>query len=96
MNIGLAIKKIRTGKGISQGKLAKECDISQTSLSQIEGGIKRPSSKTLNSISNALNVPETIFYIYGMEESDVPENKRQVYEILYPTVEDMIKKMLIG
>lgn len=96
MNLGLAIKRIRTEKGISQGSLAEQCEISQTSLSQIEKGVKRPNPKTLKNICESLEVPETIIYLYGMEESDVPEEKKELYNHLYPTVESMIKRLLIA
>ena len=45
MNIGLAIKSIRKKLSITQYELAEKCDLSQTSLSQIETGVKRPDSQ---------------------------------------------------
>lgn len=95
MNIGIAIKKIRTGKALTQGDLSKLTVISQTSISQIEKGIKRPSQRNLQKICRALDVPETIVYFYGLEESDIPPAKKNVYSFVYPAVEEMIKKLII-
>jgi transcriptional regulator with XRE-family HTH domain len=95
MNIGVAIKKIRTGKELTQGDLSKLTVISQTSISQIEKGIKRPSQKNLQKICRALEVPETIIYFYGLEESDIPQSKKNVYSFIYPAVEEMIKKLIV-
>lgn len=95
MNIGAAIKKIRVEKGISQGDLAASCEISQTSLSQIEKGVKRPSTSTLKSICRELEVPETIIYLYALEENDIPESKKELFKHIFPTVEDMIKRIVV-
>jgi len=95
MNIGNAIKKIRTGKALTQGDLSKMTIISQTSISQIEKGIKRPSQKNLQKICRALEVPETIVYFYGLEISDIPDRKKKVYTCVYPAIEDMIKKLIV-
>ncbi|MFN0033394.1 MAG: helix-turn-helix domain-containing protein [Flavobacteriales bacterium] len=94
MNIGLAIKKIRTEKGISQGDFAKACEVSQTAISQIENSVRRPNKSTLEKICKGLEVPETILYLYALEESDIPEGKKQVYELLYPSIKGMIEKLV--
>lgn len=94
MNIGNAIKKIRIEQGLSQGEFAKKCVISQTSISQIENGIKRPNPGSLKKICKVLDVPESILYLYGMEENDVPKHKKELYNLIYPNLEDMIKKLV--
>jgi transcriptional regulator with XRE-family HTH domain len=50
MNIGQAIKEVRKNKNLSQGELAALIPLSQTSLSQIESGIKTPSTGTVKKI----------------------------------------------
>ncbi|HXU26810.1 MAG TPA: helix-turn-helix transcriptional regulator [Bacteroidia bacterium] len=95
MNIGNAIKKIRTGKSLTQGDLSRMTIISQTSISQIEKGVKRPSQKNLQKICRALEVPETIVYFYGLEASDVPRNKKKLYSFVYPAIEEMVKKLIV-
>ncbi len=95
MNIGLAIKKIRTDKLMSQIDLSNETGISQTSISQMEKGIKRPSQKNLTKICVALDVPETLIYFYGLEESDIPKKNKKVYSVVYPAIEEMIKRLIV-
>ncbi len=95
MNIGSAIKKARTDKGYSQGDFAEQCGISQTSISQIENGIKKPNPTNLKKICKVLEVPETILYLYGIEESDIPKQKKKLYKLIYPNIQDMIKKLIV-
>ena len=94
MDIGTSIKRIRQEKSLSQGELAKSCGISQTSLSQIEKGIKRPSSKNLAKICKILEVPEPLIYLYGIEESDIPKRKKELFKMLYPSVEALLKQII--
>ena len=94
MNIGKSIRKIRIEKSLSQGELAKRCELSQNSLSQIELGIKQPSSKNLKKICEILEIPETILYFYSLEEYDVPERKRETYKTLFPVFQSIIEKLV--
>lgn len=94
MNIGLSIRKIRIEKGFAQGEFADMCGISQTSISQIERGAKRPNPVNLKKICSALDVPEAILYLYGLEQKDIPENKKDLYDVVYPSIEDMIRKLV--
>ncbi len=89
MNIGIAIKSIRRQIGITQHELADRCGISQTSLSQIENCVKRPSHRTIKSICEVLEVPESIVYILGMQDTDVPESRKGVYDMLFPSIKSM-------
>lgn len=89
MNIGLAIKSIRRQLDITQYQLADRCNISQTSLSQIENGVKRPSARTIKKVCEVLDVPESIIYILGMQDTDVPESRKSVYEMLFPSIKNL-------
>ena len=92
MNIGKAIRDIRKNQGITQDALADTADISRTSLSQIENGA-RPGEDTLKRLCAALNVPESLVYIYSFEKEDVPESKRTLYDQLFPVIKDMIQRV---
>lgn len=94
MNIGHSIREFRIQKKFSQGEFARKCGISQTSISQIENGIKKPNSGSLKKICKVLELPETILYLKGLEESDVPDSKKEVFRNFYPLVEEMIKKLV--
>lgn len=94
MNIGRSIKEFRLKKNISQGEFARKCGISQTSISQIENGITKPSSGNIKKICKVLNIPETILYIKGMDESDIDDNKKETFRELFPIIEVMINRFV--
>lgn len=94
MNIGSAIKSIRRKLSITQYELAEKCELSQTSLSQIETGVKRPSQRTINKVCNVLDIPESILYIVAMQEADVPPSKKGVYELVYPSIKSLALQMV--
>lgn len=90
MNVGIEIKKMRKKRSMSQVKLASACGITQTYLSQIENGKKEPNSSTLKSIANTLNFPLPVLYLRSLEESDIPESKRQAYQMLSPSINSLL------
>ena len=94
MNIGLAIKSIRKKLSITQYELAEKCEISQTSLSQIETGVKRPSQRTITKVCDVLDIPVSIIYIVAMQEADVPPSKKGVYELVYPSIKSLALQMV--
>jgi XRE family transcriptional regulator, regulator of sulfur utilization len=94
MNLGKAIKELRKQKELSQSQLAELVEISQTSLSQIESGQKRPSSKNLKKISSVLEISEPMLFILATEKEDIPEEKKHLYDILYPSIEGLVKQLI--
>lgn len=94
MNIGLAIKSIRKKLSITQYELAEKCDLSQTSLSQIETGVKRPSQRTISRVCMVLDIPESIIYIVAMQEVDVPASKKNIYDLVYPSIKSLALQMV--
>lgn len=94
MNIGQTIKRLRKKKRYSQIKLAEQCNITQTSLSQIESGKTSPKTKTLNDICKALETPEGFLYLMSIEENDVPQKNRKKYKLLFPIVLQTINQIL--
>lgn len=93
MNIGETIKELRKKKGISQTELAALCNITQTSLSQIEVGKKSPHESTLTKISKVLGVPVMYIYFLSFDENDVPEDKQEAYKILGPYIKQAINQL---
>lgn len=94
MNIGLAIKSIRKKLAITQYELAEKCELSQTSLSQIETGVKRPSQRTITKVCKVLDIPESILYIVAMQDTDVPASKKGVYDLVYPSIKSLALQMV--
>lgn len=86
MNIGKSIRHLRKEKGISQVKLCELCNISQSSLSQIEKGLKHPYNKTIYKICEQLGISGALLFMNSIEESDIPESKREMFAKLKPTI----------
>lgn len=86
MNLGNAIKAARKQAGLTQIELANAIDLTQTSLSQIETGAIKPSPKTQKKICDALNISEPLLYLLSIDEHDVPDEKKTLYEALYPSL----------
>ena len=55
--LGRRIQFYRKQRQLSQALLAERADISITFLSKIERGVRYPTSETLSSIANGLEVP---------------------------------------
>lgn len=94
MNIGIGIRSIRVKKGITQSQLAELTGLSPTSISQIEKGIKRPSTKNLTKICEALDVPEALVYLLAMDHEQIPENMKHMHQMLYPSIRNMLLTIL--
>jgi transcriptional regulator with XRE-family HTH domain len=94
MNLGKAITLVRKQLGIKQYELAELASISQTSLSQIETGFKRPSPRTLTKICAALEIPDSVLYILGMQDTDVPESKKKIYALIFPSIKSLTMQMV--
>ena len=96
MNIGGAIQTIRKSKGISQLELSEKVEISQAALSQIESGLKKPGTKTLDNICRALETPESLLYVLSISDEDVPENRKGIYNELFPEIKKSILAIVQG
>ena len=92
MNLGKAIRELRKHAGLSQEELAKKADITQGALSQMERG-KRPGSQTMRKLSVALDVPESLIYVMGLEKGDVAAEKALLYERLFPVIEELVMQI---
>ena len=91
MDIGSAIKAIRTKKKITQKDLALKCNISANALCSIEKNTSFPSKETINKICNALEIPVSYLLFFSISEEDVPENKLSIFNAL----KEPLQKILI-
>lgn len=80
------------GSKITQMEFAKTIGITQTYLSQIEGGVKTPKIIVLEKISKQFDIPLPIIFWMGIEESDIRKSKRKSYNFLKPKVDKMINE----
>ncbi len=94
MDLGYAIKLVRKELDLTQTELSEMADISQTALSQIEKGSKRPSQKTIEKICRAMQVPESLLNILGMRESEVPESKQEIYRLVFPAIHSLAMQIV--
>jgi len=74
--LGKGIRFFRQQQQLSQSTLAEKAGISITFLSNIERGIKYPTSETLASIANGLGVE--VFELFHHDNS--PTKKRSLFE----------------
>lgn len=90
MNVGEAIKLLRHRKNIKQKDFCKLVGITQSYLSLIEKGHRTPTLQVLENIAKECQQPLPILFWFMVDESDVPEEKKEAYRILKPTVDEMI------
>ncbi len=70
MNYAKAIRIARSIAGISQKKLADRTGLDRSYLSLIEGEKRKPTVDTIQSISNALNMPFHLLTLLATEKID--------------------------
>lgn len=91
MDIGDAIKAIRTRKKITQKDLALKCNISANALCSIEKNASFPSKETIKKICDALEIPVSYLLFFSISEEDIPEEKISIFNAL----KEPIQKILI-
>jgi transcriptional regulator with XRE-family HTH domain len=74
--LGKGIRFYRHHRGLSQAALAEKANISVTFLSNIERGLKYPTSDTLSAISNSLDVE--VYELFRHDHSPVAQ--RNLFE----------------
>lgn len=93
MKIGEVLKTIRKEKtNLNQGKAADLMGITQTYLSQVESGIKKPSQEMLETMCAAYKMPVPIVIWMSFEQGDVGKGKIKAFRQLKPLVDEMIKE----
>lgn len=90
MKIGNVIKALRDKAGFSQKEFAEACSLSASYLSQIENNTRFPHESTLKEIANVLGIPVAILFFLTIGEEDVPEPKREAFQIIFPSVKSLI------
>lgn len=96
MIIGEAIKHLRKNKsGLNQKEFCKEIGITQSYLSLIEGNKKIPSMDVLNKICNYFNTPLPVLFWFSVNEEDIQDDKKDMYKILKPTIDEMINSVFL-
>lgn len=91
MNIVATIRSLREGKKMSQAQLASLASLSTTYISLIESGKKSPTLKSLQKISEALEIPFPILSFMSLDEQDIKPEKRDAYNVIAPAINSMLK-----
>lgn len=91
MDIGSAIKSIRTRKKITQKDLAARCGISANALCSIEKNVSFPTKETIKRICDALQIPVSYLLFFSITEEDVPKEKQGIFNAL----KEPIQKVLV-
>lgn len=91
MDIGQAIKMLRTKQGMTQGQLADLCGMSVNGVSLLELGRRFPTKSTVDRLCQAFGIPQSYVALASIEESDIPEEKRVLYRaLLEPLREELL------
>lgn len=91
MNYGLIIKKLRKEKyNENQVDFSKRIGITQSYLSGIEIGNKKPSIDLLENISLLTNVPLPIMFWQSITDENIPVGKKEIFKQLKPSIDNLI------
>jgi transcriptional regulator with XRE-family HTH domain len=71
VNVGVRLKELREGRGISMRGLATKSGLSANALSMIERGRTSPSVSTLYKLADALGIPITEFFAPQAQKQNV-------------------------
>jgi len=91
MNLGQAIIHLRVNRmSQTQDLFAHNVGITQTYLSQIENGKKKPSTDLLQRIAEYVDVPLPVLFWFSITESDVKKKRLEAFRLLKPTTDALI------
>ncbi len=94
MNLGEIIKALRKQKALNQVQLSESCGITVTYLSLIENGKKEPTLSLLKTIANSLQVPLPILLFYALTEEDIPESRKEFFNVIKPSIDSMLHNLI--
>ena len=71
---GIALRKLRISKGLTQEQLGFESELRRTFISSLELGEKKPSLTTIYQLAEALDIPMSKLMKYVEKEIDISKN----------------------
>jgi len=77
------LKEFRKRGGISQMKLAVNCDISPGYIGEIESGRKFPSPEMIEKIANVLRIEPYLFFKNLKNDSQIFDEEKQLLNLPY-------------
>jgi transcriptional regulator with XRE-family HTH domain len=73
MELGRAIKLMRTASGIRQKEIAARIGVTSNYLSLVENGKREPSVSFLKQLARTLSVPVSLFFLWEEGETGPPK-----------------------
>lgn len=95
MELGKAIKIILESKGLTQKDLAERTKLSQTSISLLMRGHTMPRKESLELIADALEVKPEMLLILSISKDDVPEGRKEYYDLIWPELKSSLVKLFV-
>lgn len=81
--LGSHIARIRKERGLTQADLAELIEVTVETISRLERGVSIPSLKTVENISNALNIPlKDIFDFEYTQKSRDSATEKEIRKLL--------------
>lgn len=90
MNIGNAIKQVRKKVGMNQYDFACMVGITQTHLSLIEAGKRKPSLVLMERVAEQMFIPLPLLFWLTMDVNDVKRGKEEIFKLLKPSIDTFI------
>lgn len=93
MDLGNAIKTLRTKQGMTQTQLAEKIGMSINAVSSLETGKTYPPKVTVEKLCEAFGVSAALFQLSAIDEGDFPEEKKVLYRaLLEPLRNELLDK----
>ena len=93
MDLGQAIKTLRTKQDWTQAGLAERIGMSVTAVCELENGKTLPPKATVERLCAAFGIPQSYLLMASIEEADIPEEKRVLYRaMLEPLRNELLNK----
>lgn len=93
MDLGNAIKTLRTKQGMTQTQLAEKIGMSINAVSSLEIGKTYPPKATVEKLCEAFGVSAALFQLSAIDEGDFPEEKKVLYRaLLEPLRNELLDK----
>ena len=79
MELGTAIKLIRTSSGLKQKDVATKVGVTSNYISLVESGNREPSVSLLKKLATIFGVPVGLFFLW--EENDPSSSKKNIDQL---------------
>lgn len=90
MNLGKAVKSVRSQLGLTQEELARKANISVSYLSMIEKNKRDPSLSTVKEIASGMNIPVSILVFLAADRNELDSLDEGLVQKLSHTVFELI------